>query len=113
MTYVLRDTQPATCDLVDLGTDLAGLQKDGVGSESAVARRETTEMLRKAGQLRVGAATQPTDNCSRVEYAKDSIEQLAEDAIHARHSGTIGVEMSVKDGKLGKVKQVNIVFQPE
>jgi hypothetical protein len=53
------------------------------------------------------------DNRSRVEYAKSAIEEMAMDAVYARRNGTIGVEISVKDGKLGKVKRTQIDFQPE
>jgi hypothetical protein len=52
-------------------------------------------------------------NQSRVEYAKLSIEEMAMNAIRNRRSGTIGVEISIKDGKLGKVKQFQVVFQRE
>ena len=54
-----------------------------------------------------------TDNQSRIEFAKLSIEQMAADAICSRSNGTIGVEISVKDGQLGKVKRLQIVFQSE
>ncbi len=53
------------------------------------------------------------DNQSRIEHAKLSIEQMAINAIRNGQSGTIGVEISVKDGKLGKVKQLQVVFQRE
>jgi len=55
----------------------------------------------------------PIDNQSRVEYAKLAIEQMARLAIQEGQSGTIGVEIPIKDGKLGKVKRLQIVFQPE
>jgi len=42
-----------------------------------------------------------------------SIQEMAVDAIRAGHSGTIGVEIPIKDGRLGKVKRLQIVFQPE
>jgi len=55
----------------------------------------------------------PTDNQSRIDFAKLSIEEMAADAICKRCNGTIGVEISVKDGQLGKVKRLQIVFQSE
>jgi hypothetical protein len=50
-----------------------------------------------------------SDNRSRVEYAKRIIEELAINAIQAGCQGSIGVEIPVRDGKLGKVKQTRIV----
>ena len=58
-------------------------------------------------------ANRSPDNQSRVEYAKLSIEEMAFDAVRDCHSGTIGVEISVKDGRLGKVKRLEVVFQRE
>lgn len=58
-------------------------------------------------------AERPKDNQSRVEYAIQAIQELATDAVRAGHSGTIGVEIPVKDGRLGKVKRLRIVFEPE
>ena len=58
-------------------------------------------------------AERPKDNQSRVEYAIQAIQALATDAIRAGHSGTIGVEIPVKDGRLGKVKRLQIVFESE
>jgi len=55
----------------------------------------------------------PTDNQGRVEYAKRAIEQMAKLAIQEGQSGTIGIEIPIKDGQLGKVKRLQIVFQPE
>ena len=52
-------------------------------------------------------------NRSRIEFAKLAIEEMARKAIQDHCSGTIGVEISVKDGKLGKVKQLQVVFQSE
>ena len=53
------------------------------------------------------------DNTSRVEYAKKSIEEMAASAIRDLQSGTIGIEISIKDGRLGKVKRLQVVFQRE
>jgi hypothetical protein len=49
----------------------------------------------------------------RIEYAKTAIEQLAQQAICAQCNGTIAVEISVQDGRLGKVKRLQIDFQPD
>ena len=51
------------------------------------------------------------DNRTRVEYAQMAVEEMAIDAIYARRNGTIGVEISIKDGILGKVKRMQIDFQ--
>jgi hypothetical protein len=51
------------------------------------------------------------DNRKVVEYAQVAIEEMAIDAIYARRNGTIGVEISIKDGILGKVKRTRIDFQ--
>jgi hypothetical protein len=51
------------------------------------------------------------DNRKVVEYAQMAIEEMAIDAIYARRNGTIGVEISIKDGILGKVKRTQIDFQ--
>jgi len=64
-------------------------------------------------KLKEVVAERPKDNQSRVEYARQAIQELATDAIRAGHSGTIGVEIPVKDGRLGKVKRLQIVFEPE
>lgn len=51
------------------------------------------------------------ENRAKVEYAQRAIEEMAIDAIYGRRSGTVGVEVSIKDGILGKVKRVQIDFQ--
>ena len=51
------------------------------------------------------------DNRKVVEYAQMAVEEMAIDAIYARRNGTIGVEISIKDGVLGKVKRTQIDFQ--
>jgi hypothetical protein len=51
------------------------------------------------------------DNRKTVEYAQMMVEEMAIDAIYARRNGTIGVEISIKDGVLGKVKRTQIDFQ--
>lgn len=55
----------------------------------------------------------PPTNRSRIEYAQQSIKDMATEAIRNQQSGTIGIEISVKSGRLGKVKRVRIDFQPE
>jgi len=65
------------------------------------------------GRSETTRTARPGDNQSRVEYAKLAIEQLARMAIQECQSGTIGIEIPIKDGKLGKVKRLQIVFQPE
>ena len=44
-----------------------------------------------------------------MEFAKRAIEELAVSAVQTGCKGSIGVEIPVKDGKLGKVKQVHVV----
>lgn len=53
------------------------------------------------------------DNQRRVEYALLSIQELAVEAARRAISGTIGVEIPVKNGTLGKVKRLKIVFQSD
>ena len=55
----------------------------------------------------------PTDNQSRIEYAQLAIEQMAFDAVCGGHSGTICVEVPVNNGRLGKVKRLQVVLQRE
>ena len=56
---------------------------------------------------------QPRDNQGQVEHAMESIQEMAIEAIRSGQSGTIGIEIPVKNGRLGKVKRLQIVFQPE
>ena len=70
-------------------------------------------MNRRDGKSKGAAVDSRTENQSRIEYAKLAIEQMAIHAIRSGQSGTIGVEIPVKDGKLGKVKRLQIVFQQE
>jgi hypothetical protein len=53
------------------------------------------------------------NNRDRVEYAKKSLEEMARVAAAHCQNGTISVEIPVKDGRLGKVKRMQIVFQRE
>jgi len=55
----------------------------------------------------------PPTNRSRIEYALQSLNEMAMEAVRNRRSGTIGIEMSVKSGRFGKVKRLRIDFQPE
>ena len=71
------------------------------------------KMNQKLAALGDRSVHQSPDNQSRVAYAKLSIEEMALNAIHDCHSGTIGVEISIKDGRLGKVKRLQVVFQRE
>ena len=48
---------------------------------------------------------------TKVEYAKMAIEELVIESIYSGRNGTIGVEISIKDGVLGKVKRTLIDFQ--
>ena len=52
-------------------------------------------------------------NRSRIDYAKAAIAHMMEEAVRDRRSGTVGVEISVKDGKLGRVKRLMVDFQSE
>jgi hypothetical protein len=55
----------------------------------------------------------PPTNRSRIEFAVESLKEMATEAIRNQQSGTIGIELSVKSGRLGKVKRLRIDFQPE
>jgi hypothetical protein len=59
------------------------------------------------------SSDRPTDNQSRIEYAKLAIREMAIDAVCSGHSGTISVEIPVNNGRLGKVKRLQVVLQPE
>ncbi len=59
----------------------------------------------------VAADGQRTDNRGRVEYAVECLTKLAAEAVRDGTSGTIGVEIPFKDGKLGRVKEIRIVYQ--
>lgn len=52
-----------------------------------------------------------TDNRGRVEYAVESLAKLAAEVVREGSSGTIGVEIPFKDGRLGRVKEIRIVYQ--
>ncbi len=66
---------------------------------------------RRRGNLGEPSPDRPTDNQSRIEYAKLALHEMAIDVICSGHSGTIGVEVPVKNGKLGKVKRLQVVMQ--
>ncbi len=51
------------------------------------------------------------NNHLRLEYAAKAITNMVAEAVREGQSGTIGIEIPVKDGKLGKVKRVQILFQ--
>ena len=70
-------------------------------------------MSRRNGRSNGAVVDRPKDNQSRVEYAMESIQEMAVDAVRSSHSGTIAVEIPVKDGRLGKVKRLQIVYEPE
>lgn len=52
-------------------------------------------------------------NSLRLEYAAEVLTNMAAEAVREGQSGTIGVEIPVKDGKLGRVKCVHIVYQDQ
>jgi hypothetical protein len=52
-------------------------------------------------------------NEGRINYAKQVLEEMAIQVSRTRQNGTIGIEIPVKDGKLGKVKRMSITFQRE
>jgi hypothetical protein len=52
-------------------------------------------------------------NEDRINYAKQVLEEMAIQVSRTRQNGTIGIEIPVKDGKLGKVKRMSITFQRE
>lgn len=54
-----------------------------------------------------------TSNQQRVAFAVATLEQLAAEAAREGQTGTIGIEIPVKEGKLGKVKRVQILFQED
>ena len=70
-------------------------------------------MHRQRRDLEVERQNGHTANRRRKEYAKEALEELCLQAMENGQTGTIGVEIPVKDGRLGKVKRVNITFQPD
>jgi hypothetical protein len=67
--------------------------------------------LKQQTTTTVGSRSAVNSNEERIEYAKSSLDEMAHQAICGRQSGTIGVEISLKEGKLGKVKRLLIDFQ--
>ena len=65
------------------------------------------------GKQSADPVAHPSDNRSRVEFAKRAIEEMAVTAVQTGCKGSIGVEIPVKAGKLGKVKQVRVVSSSE
>ena len=70
-------------------------------------------MKRRSVDSSTAVVDRPRDNQSRVDFAMLSIQEMAVGAIRSGHSGTIAVEIPVKDGRLGKVKRLQVVFEPE
>jgi hypothetical protein len=70
-----------------------------------------TEATARAGNGANGNGTGGNDD--RIEYAKQMLEEMAVHVTRTRQNGTIGIEIPVKDGKLGKVKRLSITFQRE
>ncbi len=46
-----------------------------------------------------------------VAYAEEALRKMAEEVARNGYSGTIGIEIPVEQGKLGKVKRLKIFFQ--
>ena len=80
----------------------------GHGSEGVM-----WDMRSKHANGRTVVADGSIDSQRQIEYAMLSIQELASSAVAHNHSGTIGVEIPVNRGRLGKVKQIQIVFQSE
>lgn len=70
-------------------------------------------MSRKRSRARSFEYGPGSENRVRLEYAQLSIEAMALEAISSQTSGTIAVEIPVKEGRLGKVKRLRIDFQPD
>ena len=64
-------------------------------------------------KARVGDCAGINGNRDRILYAQQVLEEMASQAACAGQSGTIGIEIPVKDGRLGKVKRLSITFQSE
>jgi hypothetical protein len=91
--------------------------ENGVRADMHKKPFDSSHLTNGDGKLARDAAKRPRigsdgeENHRRVESAKAAIEQMAYDAIEAEHSGTIGVEIPMKDGKLGKLKRIKIFYQ--
>jgi hypothetical protein len=64
-------------------------------------------------RVRIGSCASVNSNRARIVYAQKVLEEMASQAACAGQSGTIGIEIPIKDGRLGKVKRVSITFQSE
>lgn len=47
----------------------------------------------------------------QIAYAEQALREMADEVAHNGYSGTIGIEIPVDNGKLGKVKRLKIFFQ--
>ncbi len=78
-------------------------------------RRQDVRPREGAQALQERTDTERTDaertNSECVEYALEAIQEMIAEATGEAHSGTIGIEIPVHRGKLGKVKRLQILFQ--
>lgn len=52
-------------------------------------------------------------NSDRIAFAREMLGEMAAEAAREGYTGTIGIEIPVKDGRLGKVKRLQILYQEE
>ncbi len=84
----------------------------GDGQKTQGTRPNPASVREPAGPTTTSATrTSQTDpnavgNHHRVASAHRALEQMAEEASQGRHTGTIGVEIPIKDGKLGHLKRI-------
>jgi hypothetical protein len=87
-------------------------------SARGLQKGKDTFMMRMSDRLvepaaRIGGGAGINGNQARILYAQQILEEMASQAARAGQSGTIGIEIPVKDGRLGKVKRMCITFQSE
>ncbi len=61
--------------------------------------------------MQASDAENPVTTCMPLDYAKQMIHEMADEVVREGSSGTIGIEIPVKNGVLGKVKRLQILFQ--
>lgn len=85
----------------------------GLISRRRAAERRDNGDNGRSRRPRPTAAELREDNQDRIEYAKLAMEEMVIDAICNGRTGTISVEIPVKEGRLGRVKRLRVEYQPD
>jgi hypothetical protein len=102
---------PTRSQLVDDLT--ASGNGNGWATRRAVPQIDGDGNPRARGPCVGDARTEKAENQERINYAQLALEEMVLDAIRKGSTGTLSVEIPVKDGRLGRVKQMRIDYQPE